>query len=395
MIRSVEAAPGDLSALPVHLFGESRPGEDAIWVASGRSNLTVPPPRFVDGVEWISSSMQAYLAEPQVAAGPALAYAVFHDASVLDEWLIVDRHGRHHLPLAPGYLQGRMRDRGVFDEVTGPARARHASDVHRPGDSLLLPLTGTAISHFVAEAFGHLSFFDPGTCVITLFVPPVPALRELLTLAGYDVDRDVVHRSPVAVGESFAGWTFESDRRWTFERLIVPIHGWHPNPAAMPVFRRVAKRLGAAPDSELLYVSRRDGARHRMLLDEEDLIEALDRRGFRILTCSEHDEASKLAAFRGAKLVVGALGAGLCNTMFTSGEPLLVGLSGGTYLRPFFAQCATLAGHDYAWCIGPEFLSFESRFHRGRHNDFVMDLPRLCERLDRLLDADGGRRLAG
>lgn len=79
---------------------------------------------------------------------------------------------------------------------------------------------------------------------------------------------------------------------------------------------RVAGLLAAPPQAnELLYVSSRDRVGGALLNDAE-LAQALEARGFRTLVPSEVSVADQVRAFSRARVIVGAQGPALANVMF-------------------------------------------------------------------------------
>ena len=65
-----------------------------------------------------------------------------------------------------------------------------------------------------------------------------------------------------------------------------------------------------------LYISRRD-APSRRFVNEAEIVEALEARGFETVELSTHDLAGKTGLFAEAECVVGLTGAGMVNTMFS------------------------------------------------------------------------------
>ena len=91
--------------------------------------------------------------------------------------------------------------------------------------------------------------------------------------------------------------------------------------AAMATFRRLSQPVpwmrGAA---EEIYVARTD-VPERVAENEAELITLLERQGVRIVVPSTLSVAEQIAAFRAARLVIGAHGGGMSNIVFcTSGS---------------------------------------------------------------------------
>jgi capsular polysaccharide biosynthesis protein len=94
--------------------------------------------------------------------------------------------------------------------------------------------------------------------------------------------------------------------------------------------------------------------------------------------------------FRGARLIVGPLGAGLYNALFTRPGATIVALSDPAYVMEWLPQVAALRGHRHAWCFG---LGMESHdeIHAGTHGNWIVDVERVVSLLEGPMT---GRRIA-
>lgn len=88
-------------------------------------------------------------------------------------------------------------------------------------------------------------------------------------------------------------------------------------PSAIVRLLRDKPAAGAPPagEGDRIYLSRR-GMQKRVLHNEAALEEALERRGYRILRPETLSTADQIAAFRQARVVVGATGAAFANCVF-------------------------------------------------------------------------------
>ncbi len=90
------------------------------------------------------------------------------------------------------------------------------------------------------------------------------------------------------------------------------------SPLLLDMYSRLAQPLGApGPVGEPVYLSRAD-TRARRILNELDLIRALEREGVRSVSCSALDVASQIRMARQCSLLVAPHGAALTNHSYTS-----------------------------------------------------------------------------
>jgi capsular polysaccharide biosynthesis protein len=138
------------------------------------------------------------------------------------------------------------------------------------------------------------------------------------------------------------------------EQLIVPSM---PGPAGWPtpeVVRLVTAfgakvsdgTVSARVSVERVYISRAR-AKRRRVANEETLWASLEVRGFRKVFLEELTWAEQIAAFRGAREVVAAHGAGLANLVFCEAGTRVVELFDRAYVNPCYWRLAALAGLDY------------------------------------------------
>ncbi len=137
------------------------------------------------------------------------------------------------------------------------------------------------------------------------------------------------------------------------ERLVIPatpviLAGEVLQPAAVAGLRRfAAARTVSGGVGEHLFISRSLAARGR-LADEAPLAEALQARGFAILHLERMDFAAQVAAFLGARTIVGLHGAGLANMVFSPPGAVVVEIMDGAPPHPpFFERLAAGCGNHF------------------------------------------------
>lgn len=200
--------------------------------------------------------------------------------------------------------------------------------------------------HWLAECLPSLAWLQvPGAPkpVIALPHDAQPFKMESLKLAGFEPERIVQFEGGLAFAEELF---FGSE-------IYRGIESWE---AVQPLYDRLSSsaRLVQSPAGEKIYISRRDTSR-RVMKNEAQLEARLEGEGFSILTLSELSLPQKIAAFRDARIIVGAHGAGLTHMLFVNpGAVLLDILPTNPKLyrerRHFLKLCRIRRAH-YVACI--------------------------------------------
>jgi hypothetical protein len=149
----------------------------------------------------------------------------------------------------------------------------------------------------------------------------------------------------------------------------------HPAQMAHPRSLTALGALSAAipvPPGEArrLYISRGDATRRRVL-NEPELIEALEKRGFVAVQLSKLPVAEQIGLFRGAEILVGPHGMGMTHLAMSERIGRVVELFprwGGTAAYAFMAQAA---GMDYHLHGG--------ELAKGPPGDFTVDVARVLD----------------
>lgn len=139
-----------------------------------------------------------------------------------------------------------------------------------------------------------------------------------------------------------------------------------------------------APGPERIYVARQDSRNLRRFLNEEKVIELMKEYDFEIIIPSKLSIEEEVNIFRNAKVVIGALGAGLYNTIFTEPGANIIVLSDPWYVTGWISNIAALRHHHIGFIFGHNFLSFD-RVHYGRCSNWIVDIKMLREAIENLL----------
>jgi hypothetical protein len=93
-------------------------------------------------------------------------------------------------------------------------------------------------------------------------------------------------------------------------------HGGYMSPLAPAAVARMAEGIPSGPDQgRKIYVSRIKGSQ-RQIVNQDDLLPILESRGFTIVTPGQLSLDEQCRSFRGARMIVGAVGADLTNLVF-------------------------------------------------------------------------------
>lgn len=148
---------------------------------------------------------------------------------------------------------------------------------------------------------------------------------------------------------------------------------------AIPTARRVfeaAYRDRPTPEATpRLYVTRR-GAKLRQITNEDEVIEGLERRGFKVLQASWNNHHEQLEAFSRAFVVVGVHGAGLTNVIFSQAGTKVVEIFPSDHRKTSYLHLS--AEHDLAH---QPFFGSPERFNQA----FSVDTKAFFAAIDPLL----------
>lgn len=373
--------PGlELDDLPWLPFGEDPDGRDCVWEKAPAQEMPRVVPLAIHNEQHLGAGhrWEAWRDDPLPC--PAQRFVVLHEATVFEHWAVADRHGRCLTSATPPYPASLMCDANVakLEECRLHITAPVPTNVEWVGgESLLLPVTSPSTSHLLFEGLGTLAWFRQRKPALLAMIHLPRSFAELAERAlGF---APVVHRrepEPSLFSEA------QRRRAWRFERLIVPIYGFGMHPAMAHGFEAMASAPPLGGPDELLYVSRFDATHRRVLLNEDDVATTVERLGFQVMTCATVDEPTKLDAFARAKLVVGPLGAGLYNAVFSPPSTHVVALAAGMYIPHFLSSCISLRRQTYELFYGPEFLSYDPHDQHGRCNNFIIDVDGLERRLE-------------
>ena len=213
-----------------------------------------------------------------------------------------------------------------------------------------------------------LSLRHPSHRKLTLVLSSLqPWQVETLTLLGYqDVPRLTLGSSDIFLLPSAEFSDYLGERT---PYMVVR--------AAMATFRRLSQPVpwmrGAA---EEIYVARTD-VPERVAENEAELIALLERQGVRIMVPSALSVAEQIAAFRAARLVIGAHGGGMSNIVFCQSGSFVYEMLPRDYPNVGFNRLAQAAGVNY-WADLFEGVGEGNPYQRGWRIDLEIVAARLA-----------------
>ena len=138
---------------------------------------------------------------------------------------------------------------------------------------------------------------------------------------------------------------------------------------------------GASP---LVYVSRRGQAiknpTHRVMTNEAELIEMLERKGFCIFEPEAHSFEVQAMVFGQARMVVGPGGAGMFNTIFCRPGVTMISMEPQMDWLVMHANIFSSMGHQYGLVVGGSDPTDHSAQKRWR-----ADLPSMARLIDAIV----------
>jgi len=346
--------------------------DDSIQVFAEERTYPIPAPLFIDTCEPLSARTSEIAARTEGHNDPTYLARLndvlltgHRDLFTLDGLHLTDlcnQAGLHSRPpgLEPNESGGWKRSLGAMvpelvDETAGLLFFHAAS--------------GDNHSHWLLQTLPQLYLYErAGIRPQKLIVQPniQPYQREMLRILGWK-DSEILMRPidrPVIFRELYAGYV---------DGAVVP--------EAAGVYDRLRDAVPRRPGGpEKLFISRQDARQVRRFLNEDRLIEAVQELGFTVVTPGKLGLQEEISLFRGARVITGALGAGLYNAVYADPGATVVGLSDPHYVMTWLPETASLRDHHLAWMFGVAFDSIEPGY-AGTHNNWICDVGQVIARL--------------
>lgn len=352
--------------------------KDQAVVASAPVKRLYPAPCFVDHLEHVPHKQHNLTVSAFARKLPELTYLELNNAVVCHRWGVVSQNGDCYWSIAPTNMRDAGKREG-FDPKPGAARMSYAYEDEQfvSGESIFLPINAPHLSHFFFQALPHLGQSVGGARKAFMRIPERAYFYDLLALLGYTREDTI-----------FAPFETSNARTiWRFEKLIVPVFWATVHPLHESVFRIMGQLADPNPGSgRRIYISRADTRTHRYCLNEDEVCDLARAKGLEVVVCSSMSEVEKIATFRASEFVMGSVGSGMYNTIFSNRPTMMFALNGASYTDLMLRECASIANHPYGLHLCPEILSYDHG-HQGMHNDYIADLSSLEQRLDGVLSA--------
>ncbi|WP_074937268.1 glycosyltransferase family 61 protein [Pontibacter akesuensis] len=138
----------------------------------------------------------------------------------------------------------------------------------------------------------------------------------------------------------------------------------------------------AVTDTPYLYISRSD-SKIRNVLNEQELLEALEPYGFKTVISSQLSIKQKIQLFSKAKVVVGATGAGLISMFFCKpGTKMIEIFNEGFVIEPFYDIASKIElDYQYIICKGKKKVR---NADQGQHEHLLVETDKVVEMLEML-----------
>ena len=152
---------------------------------------------------------------------------------------------------------------------------------------------------------------------------------------------------------------FRGKRPWRVERLVhvppVAMTGDHTRESLMSLRESVFRHTRFEPVSKTarrIYVARRQGL-ERSVVNEAELLPALQERGFEVVRCESLSFADQVKLFRDAEVVVGPHGGGFANLLWCEAGTKVFEIFGTSSVRRcYWSICNALGLRHYCAVAG-------------------------------------------
>lgn len=141
------------------------------------------------------------------------------------------------------------------------------------------------------------------------------------------------------------------------DRLIVPSFSGHiswPNPQACRWLQRQFLEIETIKNNdtfERIYISRKS-AKTRRILNEGEIVEILEKYGFKTVNLETLSVVEQARLFNQAKVIVAPHGSGLTNLVFCQPGTIAIELFSPNYVYHCYWWLSNLAGLNYYYCLG-------------------------------------------
>lgn len=162
------------------------------------------------------------------------------------------------------------------------------------------------------------------------------------------------------------------------ELLYATPVSYHPvikNRDALKFLNQAATRQAVTPvegGGKRIFIMR-GGSHTRNIKNLKDLLPMLIGLGFEVIEPEKFGFDDQVAMFSNASIIVGIMGASMCNTVFSPKGTKLVYLAPNGWVEPFYWDLACLMDHEYTVLYGERAQSVSD----ASFDDFLVDVAQL------------------
>ena len=366
---------------------------DTILQFAPERRVAVRPPLFIDLPEnadqtWrgqFGATAQEWLGIAEITC-PPLSCPLFDNLRIVGTEMLVSRNGlfpASQMPMSEQHFAGRASlFRADAQAVAGGFASARAAVIgqHVRAPSVVLSNGGLPMHyHFLFDVLPRLWFLrHESLASFSIALPETVAAYQIDVLTRYHgIDPERI--------EVFAveGPSCLFDRACAAPSMVCD---WWAMPEAT-IAPRTALRHAAPPadaafrDAKRLYVSRRDVADSRGMVNESELVERLGALGFVEVFPSMFPYDQEMFLFNNAEIVVGPFGSGMANVMFCAPGAKIVFLQPDSTNWRIMSFVMDALDLQYGYIFGEAFR----RQSRGHNTEWVIDADAVVARLRGLL----------
>ncbi|ATR23129.1 Hypothetical protein RMHFA_05787 [Roseomonas mucosa] len=178
--------------------------------------------------------------------------------------------------------------------------------------------------------------------------------------------------SPIYMHNQFASKELCDFRDWALERL------------SRSKEYNEALKIAEENKIERIYVFRKDVSGKRNLLEESALAEKLRDLGYYILVPGEVSPATQAAIFSNAREIVGAVGSGMLNVIFSRRAPLVIGLLHHLLPDRVLSDLAGAMEFPVRYIVGRSLAPIEEQNRESWNSSWSLDVHKTTEDISHL-----------
>jgi hypothetical protein len=253
---------------------------------------------------------------------PAACYTLIKNGYVDSAGRVFDKSGKNLSEILPPYLRS-----------TGTLERRVAAEEILPGRWIFIASGGLSHTHWLVEGFLRLWPAYRSADVVGVISP-----RRLLHYQREMVELALGSELPILELE-------EAKNLFQVEELLL----WNFCIGHSPDVRSMLDGMrgeNSFSRQRRLFVRRSDRPLYRNCLNEDDVAEVARNYGFTVVDPSRLSGSDEVKIFSEAEIVVGAIGGGLNNVIFSRPGTKVIGYTAKSYLEPHLIDFSSIGKLD-------------------------------------------------